>query len=358
MRGTKSRIYKTACADGRGLALAGMYLVLNPSGYIPAAHNKKGSIMKKRQTPADAAADIERQAARAATRKIQGTESIGGGYTITGGCEIDLTQYAQTKQRTSAKKQKSFNALSGLRRTWVKQYIDGAILDYYYLGKRRNIKALCPVLIAVVDAIASGELKRDFSEAALLQWAEGSGLTLTAAGLAAWERLDTTEQQANTKTRKAADGGLAAAIGADGWADIRLVVRADGVTFHGPGGWRALPWNTVGLGEEKAAAQTAFLILLAKAGGHLPHSERVESKPDTGGNRTTWTAKDWEREAERATIRKFSERAAGENEQTKLRANVRRLNEKFMALFPSIQGRPFENKKGSTISNFKLTEFR
>lgn len=149
-----------------------------------------------------------------------------------------------------------------------------------------------------------------------------------------------------------------AAIGANGWADIRLVVRIGGVTFHGPGGLRPLTWEKMGLGEEKAPAQTAFLILLAKAGGHLPHSERVESKPDTGGNRTTWTAKDWEREAERATIRKFSERAAGENEQTKLRANVRRLNEKFMALFPSIQGRPFENRKGATISNFKRIEFK
>jgi len=333
-----------------------MYLVLNPSGYIPAAHNKKGSIMKKRQTPADAAADIKRQAARAAKRKIQGTESIGGGLTITGGNSTDFSQSAQTIKNTYAEKWKSFNTLSGIRKALAKQYIEGAILDYYY--PHRYIRALCPILIMLVDAIESGELKRDFSEAALLQWADGSGLTLTAAGLAAWERLDTTEQQANTKTRKAADGGLAAAIGADGWADIRLVVRADGVTFHGPGGWRALPWNTVGLGEEKAAAQTAFLILLAKAGGCLPHSERVESKPDTSGNRATWTEKDWKQEAERATIRKYSERAAGENQQTKVRANVKRLNEKFLALFPSIQGRPFENKKGSTISNFKLIEFQ
>ena len=170
------------------------------------------------------------------------------------------------------------------------------------------------------------------------------------------ERLNTTKQ-ANAQTTNT-DGGLAAAIGANAWKDVRLVVRADGVTFHGPGGWRALTWGKVGLGETRATAQTAFLILLAKAGGHLPHSERAESKPDTGGNRTTWTAKDWEREAERATIRKYSERAAGENQQTKMRANVRRLNGKFMALFPSIQGRPFENKKGSTISNFKRIEFQ
>lgn len=203
MRETTSRIYKTACADGRGLALAGMYPVLNPSGYILAAHNKKGSIMKKRRTPADAAADIKRQAARAATRKIQGTESIGGGCTITNGCEIDLTQCAQTIKNTYAEKMAFFNALSGIQRTWTKQYIEGAILDYYYLGKRHNIRALCPVLIAVVDAIESGELKRDFSEAALLQWADGSGLILTAAGLAAWERLDS-KKQANTRKATAA----------------------------------------------------------------------------------------------------------------------------------------------------------
>lgn len=204
MRETTSRIYKTACADGRGLALAGMYPVLNPSGYILAAHNKKGSIMKKRQTPADAAADIKRQAARAATRKIQGTESIGGGYTITGGSEIDLTQCAQTIKNTYAEKMAFFNALSGIQRTWTKQYIEGAILDYYYPSK--HIRALCPVLISVVDAIESGELKPDFSKAALLQWANGEGLTLTPEGLAAWEQLNT-NKQANPRTRKTADVG-------------------------------------------------------------------------------------------------------------------------------------------------------
>jgi len=212
---------------------------------------------------------------------------------------------------------------------------------------------------------ACAELPDINSAEAALRFGITRGFTLTDAGramayesgiLSANSPAVPLPQQADTGT--IADGGLAGAIGANAWKDIRLVVRADGMTFHGPGGWRALPWDKVGLGEEKAAVQTAFLILLAKAGGCLPHSERAESKPDTGGNRTTWTAKDWEREAERATIRKYSELAADEGAQTKVRANVKRLNKKFMGLFPSIQGRPFENRKGATVTNFKRIEYK
>ncbi len=295
-----------------------------------------------------------------AEKKFQGGPFSGAASAsqIEGWIKLNQILSAQLKE---VKARSAF--LTGVQKTWIATYLHGATGDEPYtgrIGESNNYGVImCPRWRDVLKAIEDPEqeLSQDFDARALLEWADGKRLTLTAAGLAAWERLNTTKQ-ANTQEAKAADTGLAAAIGADGWADIRLVVRADGVTFHGPGGWRALPWNTVGLGEEKAAAQTAFLILLAKAGGCLPHSERVESKPDTSGNRATWTEKDWKQEAERALIRKYSERAAGENQQTKVRANVRRLNGKFMALFPSIQGRPFENKKGSTISNFKLIEFQ
>jgi len=244
--------------------------------------------------------------------------------------------------------------LTGIQKSLVVSYLHGATGKEPYVGDvgTNKMVLLCPRIHDVICAVEVGRLARDFDALALLEWANDTGKTLTAEGLAAWERLNT-KKQGNTETGNTAESGLAAAIGAKGWADIRLVVREGGVTFHGPGGWRALSWKKIGLGETRAPAQTALLMLLAKAGGYLPHSERAEAKPGGEGDPANWTQNEWEDAMKREAIRKYSELAADESQQTKVRANVKRLCKKFGALLPEFTGRPFENKDGATLINLK-----
>lgn len=264
---------------------------------------------------------------------------------------IKLQQFLNA-QLKAARKRWAF--LTGIQKGWILNYLHGATGKEPETGRigASNIGIVqCLRTQEVIIAVEHETLAKDFGEVDLLRWANDTGKTLTAEGLAAWERLNTTKQ-ADAQTTNT-DGGLAAAIGANAWKDVRLVVRADGVTFHGPGGWRALSWKKIGLGETRAPAQTALLMLLAKAGGYLPHSERAEAKPGGEGDPANWTQNEWEDAMKREAIRKYSELAADKSQQTKVRANVKRLCKKFGALLPEFTGRPFENKDGATLINLK-----
>lgn len=276
---------------------------------------------------------------------------------------------AEDKKRSTALSTHAI--LTPLQRSYLRSYFVDNELEFRFVrvdvepDKQVFMLQESPLFHATRQALHGKDtisteptLQPEFDERALLQWALNHGPSLNAAGLQRVRELGLLSEikQANAGTDKAVEPCLAAAIGAKGWADIRLVVRTEGVTFHGPVTHRALSWEKIGLGEEKAAAQTAFLVYLAKAGGYLPHSERAESTPDTGGNRGTWTQSEWNQYMDNERIRRFSELSSDKNQQNKVRANVKRLNEKFVALFPSIQGKPFKNKKGATISNFRVIE--
>jgi len=139
---------------------------------------------------ADVTNDIKRKAAKAAefetTTKFSdvGTEKLKG---------VDLTLQGEIIAKTYAEKWDFFNTLPAIQRTWVKQYIDGAVCDYYYCDSRDysrwRLRDLCPVLIAVVDAIDSGALPFNFRESEILKWAVDAGLMLTKDGLAVWKDI-------------------------------------------------------------------------------------------------------------------------------------------------------------------------
>lgn len=230
------------------------------------------------------------KAAQAATRKIQ-REPIGNGLFLSG-VEHDGAANAEIRKDAYARKWESFNTLSGLRRTWVKWYIEGAILDFYYPIK--HVRDLCPILITIVDAITSGELTPDFTEAQLLQWADGAGLMLTAAGLDAWRRIT---QEANTKaadTPAASDTGKAGAmvdagtspkvdglniaetIGATAWAEIEIQMSGTGIRARKAGtekwnparGW--IQWDKLSMNPSQETRYFKIFTAIAAAGGAIP----------------------------------------------------------------------------------------
>lgn len=158
--------------------------------------------------------NIKRKAVKATERTLD-KEPIGNGLffsgVLSGGDEC-----VEIIERTYAEKWDFFNTLSAIQRTWVKQYIDGAVCDYFYCDSRDyprwRLKDLCPILIAVVDAIDSGALPFNFRESELLGWAVDAGFMLTKDGLAVWKDIQSADTSTETDTSPAAsDKGAAKA---------------------------------------------------------------------------------------------------------------------------------------------------
>ena len=93
--------------------------------------------------------------------------------------------------------------MTGVQKGLVVTYLHGATGKEPYVGNvgSNQMVLLCPRVHDVICAVEAGRLAKDFDARALLEWADGAGLTLTGEGLAALERLNTTKQ-ANTRKAK------------------------------------------------------------------------------------------------------------------------------------------------------------
>ena len=100
------------------------------------------------------------------------------------------------------------NALSGLQRSWIKQYIENADGECQVESNGNYVTFhWCPVTKAVCKAIDQGDLQKDFNEHALLKWATETGHTLTLSGLNVKghrEQTAATPGKVETKTQDAA----------------------------------------------------------------------------------------------------------------------------------------------------------
>jgi len=299
-----------------------------------------------------------------AEKKFQGGPFSGAASAsqIEGWIKLNQILSAQLKE---VKARSAF--LTGVQKTWIATYLHGATGDEPYtgrIGESNNYGVImCPRWRDVLKAIEDPEqeLSQDFDARALLEWADGKRLTLTAAGLAAWERLNTTKQ-ANTQEAKAADTGLglAAAIGARACRDIRLVVRTNGVTFHGTKSHRPYSWDKIEFGGN-ATEQKAFLITIAAAGGflaHPGHEQEVKriSTSDIDGRKLE--GQERKREIDRRILQQYYHNYADEKARNRIYAMTTRLNKKFMALFPEFTGKPFENKNRITYCYLKEIKFQ